>query len=83
MNTILILIAVAVIFIYFFRKNIKDIKEKFVPNKTKYYTIDDQFNSDKKDRENEIDQILSKIGKNGLKDLTPEEKKRLDELSKK
>lgn len=83
MNTILILIAVAVIFIYFFRKDIKDIKEKFVPNKTKYYTIDDQFNSDKKDRENEIDQILSKIGKNGLKDLTLEEKKRLDELSKK
>lgn len=80
MNTILIILAVAVVFIYFFRK---DLKEKFVPNKDKYLTIDDQFNSEKKDRENEIDQILSKIGKNGLQDLSTEDKNRLDELSKK
>lgn len=80
MNTILILLAVAVVFIYFFRK---DLKEKFVPNKDKYLTIDDQFNSEKKDRENEIDKILSKIGKNGLQDLSLEDRKRLDELSKK
>ena len=80
MNTIFILLAIAVIFIFFFRK---DLKEKFVPNKNKYYTIDDQFNSDKKDRENEIDKILSKIGKNGLNDLSAEDKNRLDELSKK
>ena len=38
---------------------------------------------EKKERENEIDKILSKIGKNGLKDLSTEERKRLDELSKK
>lgn len=80
MSTLFILLAVAVIFIYFFRKNLK---EKFIPNKENYYTIDDQYNSEKKDRQNEIDKILSKIGKNGLKDLTPKEKKRLDELSKK
>ena len=80
MNTILILLAVAVVLIYFFRK---DLKEKFVPNKEKYLTIDDQFNSEKKDRENEIDKILSKIGKNGLQDLSAEDKNRLDELSKK
>ncbi|WP_373781505.1 DUF6576 domain-containing protein, partial [Kaistella sp.] len=43
----------------------------------------DQFNSEKKDRENEIDKILSKIGKNGLQDLSTEDRKRLDELSKK
>jgi hypothetical protein len=46
-------------------------------------TLDDQFNSEKKDRENEIDAILSKIGKNGLNDLSEEDRKRLDELSKK
>ena len=80
MNTILIISAVAVIFIYFFRKNLK---AKFIPNKEKYYTIDDQFNSDKKDRENEVDKILSKMGKNGLQDLSAEDKKRLDEISKK
>lgn len=80
MNTVLILLAVAVIFAYFFRK---DIKEKIIPNREKNYTMDDQYNSDKKDRENEINKILSKMGKNGVNDLSREDQKRLDELSKK
>ena len=80
MQTIFIILAIAVIFIYFFRK---DIKEKIIPNKEKNYTLDDQFNSKKKNREIEIDKILSKIGENGLQDLSIEDKKRLDELSKK
>lgn len=80
MNTVFVLLAIAVIFIYFFRR---DIKEKFIPNKDKYYTIDDQFNSDRKERQDEIDEILSKIGENGLQDLSSADKKRLDELSKK
>lgn len=80
MNTLLIILAVAVIFIYFFRRNLK---EKFIPNKDKYVTIDDRFNAERKERQNEIDRILSKIGKNGLSDLSPKDKERLDELSKK
>ena len=80
MNTILIILAVAVVFIYYFRR---DLKEKFIPNKVKYYTIDDQYNSERKDLENEVDEILNKMGQNGLKDLSSAEKKRLDELSKK
>lgn len=80
MNTVLILLAILVIFAYFFRK---DIKEKIKPNREKNLTLDDQFNSKRRDREIEIDQILGKIGKNGLNDLSKEDKKRLDELSKK
>ena len=80
MNTILIILAVAVVFIYYFRR---DLKEKFIPNKEKYYTIDDQYNSERKNRENEVDEILDKMGRNGLKDLSSAEKKRLEELSKK
>lgn len=80
MNTILIILAVAVVFIYYFRR---DLKEKFIPNKEKYYTIDDQYNSERKNRENEVDEILDKMGLNGLKDLSSAEKKRLEELSKK
>lgn len=80
MNTLLIILAVAVIFIYFFRRNLK---EKFIPNKDKYVTIDDRFNAERKERQNEIDRILSKMGKNGLSDLSPKDKERLDELSKK
>lgn len=80
MTFVYVLLAVAVIFIYFFRK---DIKEKIIPNKEKNYTIDDRFNSDRKDREKEIDRLLSKMGENGVKDLSLEDQKRLDELSKK
>ncbi len=80
MTFVYVLLAVAVIFIYFFRK---DIKEKIIPNKEKNYTIDDRFNSDRKDREKEIDRLLSKMGEIGVKDLSREDQKRLDELSKK
>lgn len=80
MSTIFVLLAVAVTFIYFFRR---DIKEKIVPQKEKYYTIDDQFNSDKRERQKEIDALLSKMKENGVDDLTEKELNRLNELSKK
>lgn len=65
---------------YFNRKRISNI---FSPSQQHYYTIDDQFNSDKREREKEIDQLLGKMGKNGVKDLSSKDRKRLDELSKK
>lgn len=80
MDTILIIAAIVVIFLFFFRK---EIKEKIKPDKTKNYTIDDQFNSEKREREKEIDQLLSKMGDNGVNDLSAKDRKRLDELSKK
>ena len=46
-------------------------------------TIDDRFNEEKRNREKEIDQLLSKMGKNGPADLSAKDRKRLDELSKK
>lgn len=80
MSTLFVLLAVVVIFIYFFRR---DIKEKILPQKEKYYTIDDQFNSDKRERQKEIDALLSKMKENGVDDLTEKELNRLNELSKK
>lgn len=80
MGVLYILFAVAVVFIYFFRK---EIKEKILPNKERNYTMDDRYNSEKKDREIEIDGLLSKMGQNGLQDLSKEDQKRLNELSKK
>lgn len=58
------------------------IKNRFFPDQQKNYTIDDQFNSDKREREKEIDRLLSKMGNNGISDLSAKERKRLDELSK-
>ncbi len=81
MMFLIVILAVAVVIIYFMSRNqsVKNIFRK----EEKYYTIDDEFNAKRKERQDEIDHLLSKIGKNGLADLTEKERKRLDELSKK
>ncbi|AZA81058.1 rhomboid family protein [Chryseobacterium lactis] len=80
MSELLILgIIIAIVLMFFNREWIKN---KFFPEQHKNYTIDDQFNSDKRDREKEIDRLLSKMGKNGVNDLSEKDRKRLDDLSK-
>lgn len=81
MSEYLILALIIILVIWFFNKD--RIKNRFFPDKDKNLTIDDKFNSDKREREKEIDRLLSKIGKNGIKDLSAKDRKRLDELSKK
>jgi len=44
-------------------------------------TLDDRYNMSKKTREEEIDRILEKIHKKGMKSLTSEEKSMLEEFS--
>nr|WP_315027299.1 DUF6576 domain-containing protein [uncultured Chryseobacterium sp.] len=80
MSELLILGIVLVLVLMFFNR--EWIKNKFFPEQHKNYTIDDQFNSDKRDREKEIDRLLSKMGKNGVNDLSEKDRNRLDELSK-
>ena len=80
MNTFVIILLVLVILVFFFRN---DIQEKISPKKDKNYTIDDRYNSEKLERQKEIDHLLSKIGKHGIEDLSEKDRKRLDELSQK
>ncbi|GEJ46585.1 MULTISPECIES: DUF6576 domain-containing protein [unclassified Chryseobacterium] len=80
MSELLILGAIIAIVLLFFNR--EWIKNRFFPDPQKNYTIDDQFNSDKREREKEIDRLLSKMGKNGVNDLSEKDRKRLDELSK-
>ena len=80
MEILFLILGLAVILIFFFRK---EIKEKVSPDKTKNYTIDDKYNAQKREKEQEIDQLLSKMGKNGIADLSEKDRKRLEELSKK
>ncbi|AYO56812.1 rhomboid family protein [Chryseobacterium sp. 6424] len=79
MEAILILAAVAIIFL-FFRKRIRRSTSGTVK---KYVSPDDQFNAERRERELEIDRLLGKMSENGTDDLTPKDKKRLEELSKK
>jgi hypothetical protein len=81
MSEYLILGIILIAVLWFFNKD--RIKNRFYPDKPKNLTMDQQFNSDKREREKEIDRLLSKIGKNGINDLSAKDKKRLDELSKK
>ncbi|AZB00515.1 rhomboid family protein [Chryseobacterium joostei] len=80
MSEVLILVIIVAAVLLFFNR--EWIKNRFFPEKHTNYTIDDQFNSDKREREKEIDKLLSKMGKNGVNDLSERERKRLDELSK-
>ena len=80
MELLFLVLAIAVIFIFFFRK---DIKEKINADKTKNYTIDDKYNAAKREREKEIDQLLSKMSKNGIDDLSVKDRRRFEELYKK
>ena len=80
MSTFIFLLVALVILVFLFREKIQ---QQFFPEKDKNLTIDDVYNSEKREREKEIDQLLNKIGKNGIKDLSEKDKKRLDELSKK
>jgi len=80
MMTLITILAIAVILVYFLSRN-PSVKNIFRPEE-KYHTIDDEFNAKRKARQDEIDQLLSKIGDNGLDDLSEKERKRLDELSK-
>ena len=79
MEALFIILAVAVI-IYFFRNSAK---KPFLSKEEKYQTIDDRYNEERRNRELEIDSLLSKMGKNGIKDLSEKDRKRLEELSKK
>ncbi|KUJ52029.1 DUF6576 domain-containing protein [Chryseobacterium sp. JAH] len=81
MSEYLILGIILIVVVWFFNRD--RIKNRFYPVRTKNLTIDQQFNSDKREREKEIDRLLSKMGKNGIKDLSAKDRKRLDELSKK
>lgn len=81
MTELLILILIIAAVLAFFNRT--PIKDRFFPDRRKNYTIDDQFNSEKREREKEIDRLLSKMGRNGINDLSAKDRKRLDELSKK
>lgn len=79
MEALLIIAAIGVI-LYFFRHRL----QRDVFGKTeKYQSQDDIFNAERREREREIDGLLSKMGKNGVEDLSLKDRQRLDELSKK
>ena len=58
----LVLAVIIVAVLVFFNR--EALKNRFFPDNKKNYTLDDRFNEDKREREKEIDRLLSKMGKN-------------------
>lgn len=56
--------------------------DNFFFKKQEKYTIDQQYNLSKRNKEMQLDEILDKIQKKGIQNLTKEEMKKLKEYSK-
>jgi membrane associated rhomboid family serine protease len=83
----LVLLAITLpclIFIYIIitRPHILLIDNHFLKTQKKYYSIDHQYNAEKMDLQKEVDRILDKISKKGMKSLTSKERELLEQHSK-
>jgi hypothetical protein len=56
--------------------------DNFFFKKHQKYTIDQEYNLSRRKKEMQLDEILDKIQKKGIQNLTKEEMKRLKEFSK-
>lgn len=82
--TILIIAVPAMAFIYLIitRPHVLLIDNFFFKKHRQHYTIDQKYNEDQYNRQQEIDRILDKINRTGLRSLTKAEKEKLEEYSK-
>ena len=81
---ILIIAVPALIFLYLIitRPHFLLVDNYFFRNQEDFYSIDHRYNQEKTNRQKEIDRILEKIHKKGMKSLTREEKELLKRESK-
>jgi hypothetical protein len=54
----------------------------FYKNQKDFYSIDHQYNTERADQQGEVDRILDKIGRLGMKSLTRKERQTLKDYSK-
>jgi membrane associated rhomboid family serine protease len=82
--TIAVILVPTLIFIYLIltRPHILLIDNYFFKQHQKYYNIDHKYNADRVTRQQEIDRILEKISKSGMKSLSKKEKDALDQYSR-
>ncbi|MDI1255411.1 MAG: rhomboid family protein [Flavobacterium sp.] len=81
-NFVIIAIILLVVYLAFKKTNLFSNNNPFNIQK-KYYTEDDAYNAKKVEQKKEIDRILEKISNKGIGSLSKNEKKMLDEFSKK
>jgi membrane associated rhomboid family serine protease len=74
----------SIVFIYIIltRPHVLLINNQFFRTQKKNLSIDQRYNAEKLDRQKEVDRILDKINKRGMKSLTPKEREMLEHYSK-
>src|SRR5579871_1606774 len=83
--TILLIIVPSIVFIYLIitRPYILFVDNLFYNEHKNYYSIDHKYNQERNHNQQEIDKILDKISRKGMKSLTKKERDTLKENSKK
>lgn len=81
---ILVIAIPSIVFIYIIltRPHILLIDNNYFKKHKRYYSIDQKYNAEKIDKEKEVDRILEKIGRKGMKSLTQKERQILENHSK-
>jgi membrane associated rhomboid family serine protease len=82
--TILVITLPSIIFIYIIltRPHVLLIDNNYFKSQKRYYSVDHRYNAEKVDKEKEVDRILEKISRKGMKSLTPKERETLENHSK-
>ena len=82
--TILLISIPCIIFIYIIltRPHVLLVDNNFFKTQKRYHSLDHKYNSEKMDREKEVDRILEKISKKGIRSLTQKEREILEQHSK-
>lgn len=75
--------SLAFLFVIIKQPHVLWIERRSGSNDGRYHNIDDRYNHNRWMQQNEIDQLLDKISRDGLNSLSQRERKRLDELSDK
>jgi len=73
-----------IVFIYIIltRPHVLLINNQFFRTQKKNLSIDQKYNAEKLDRQKEVDRILDKINKRGMRSLTPKEREMLEQYSR-
>jgi membrane associated rhomboid family serine protease len=82
--TILVIALPCIVFMYVIikRPHVLLVDNNFFKTQQKFHSIDHRYNAEKVSKQQEIDRILEKISRKGMKSLTQKERKTLEQHSK-
>lgn len=81
--SIIVIPTIAFIYLIITKPHILFIDSVSFSTRKKYFSIEDKYNTEKREQQNQIDKILEKISSKGMNSLTTKEKKLLEEYSQK